>query len=239
MWLPGPGQRGRDVSAPGRRVRLGRGGRGIEASGTGVWPSLDSSQIRGGTDRSLGRASPGGLCSGRSSHCPRGRSRSRPAPRSPSRWISGASRRSPPATQGEPKATVTTEVEADVTDLTWTLDASGPLTFSATFRTDGDPTERPLAPEQLILPWAPPAAAERRAASRSRSDPQGRRSREGGPRLQERGGQVCDLPQGPRRGGRGRARPERPRPPRPRVGLSPAQRAERDRSTRITCPTPS
>ena len=63
--------------------------------------------------------------------------------------------------------------------------------------------------EQLILPWAPPS----RRLPPTRRCPavflSGRRPGEGGRALQGGSGQVRDLPPGPRRGGRGRAGPER------------------------------
>ncbi len=68
-----------------------------------------------------------------------------------------------PATLADDKRSA--RVELDRTELPASLElivrtgasSNGRAALSATYHTDLDPTERPLQPHQLVLPWAPPA----------------------------------------------------------------------------------
>ena len=97
-------------------------------------------------------------------------------------------------------AEATAEVESDVIDLglTLRLDESTPFTLAATYRTSTDPTDRPLTPDRLVLPWAPPPAPSASPTPVPDGLPLGGRPGEGGRPVQGGSGQVRDLPPGPR-----------------------------------------
>lgn len=133
--------------------------RGVEAVSEGsgspaVWASLDSSRIA----RRVDSKRPTRLILKTLVALPKGKATLSFAASVPfSVDVGSESSKSTPG-QGKNTAEVTTEVETDVVDLAWTLELDGatPLTFSALCRTGGETVARPLATEQLILPWAPP-----------------------------------------------------------------------------------
>ncbi len=154
VWLPAPVNAGVSYRLRGVEFAWDEG----EASkplAAGVWPGLDSSKLPPG-NRPVEKSRR--LVLRTLIALPRGKITLTARASVPFTLELGSESAKSAGTQGDQKAVVATEVETDVTDLTWTLEASGPPRFSATFRTEGDPTERSLSPEQLILPWAPPAA---------------------------------------------------------------------------------
>jgi putative heme-binding domain-containing protein len=155
VWLPAPVNAGVTYRLRGVEFVWGEEGEASKPLAAGVWPSLDSSRFAG-ESRPVGN--PRRLVLRTLVSLPKGKVTLTARASVPFTLDLGSESAKSAETQGERTATVATEVEADVTDLTWTLEASGPLTFSAAFRTAGELTERTLSPEQLILPWAPPAA---------------------------------------------------------------------------------
>ncbi len=155
LWLPAPVNQGLMYRLRGVEFTWGEEGEGAKPLAAGVWPSLDSSQFARenppiGKPRRLVLKTLVALPKAKVTLTAR-------ASVAFTLDLGNESAKSAD-TQGEQRAMVATEIEGDVTDLTWTLEAQGPLSFAATLRTDNDTTERALSPEQLILPWAPPAA---------------------------------------------------------------------------------
>lgn len=134
--------------------------KGPKPLASGVWPALDSSRLGAEVARvRQGRNVPLRLTLRTLAALPKGKATVGVRSSAPFALDFGSeSAKSTPDPKGGQKAEITAEVESDVIDFgaTLDLDASTPFTLSASFRTTDKPTERPFAPDQLILPWAPP-----------------------------------------------------------------------------------
>ncbi|HEY2159099.1 MAG TPA: hypothetical protein VGH33_25955, partial [Isosphaeraceae bacterium] len=131
VWLPAPVNAGVTYRLRGVEFAWGEGGEGSKPLATGVWPSLDSSQFARETS-TIGKSRK--LVLKTLVALPKGKVALTARASVPFTLDLGSESAKSAGTQGERTATVSTEIESDVTDLTWTLETSGPLTFSATFR---------------------------------------------------------------------------------------------------------
>lgn len=143
---------------------------GATRTAVGVWPALDSSSLQRDFDRiawiSRQSRQPSRLILKTLLALPRGKVTLIGRSSVPSEWEVGGESVKSKRSGNEETLEATVEVEADVVDLTWTLEIHGSKVpaFSATYRAGDDPTVRPFATEGLVLTWAPPRTAESAAA---------------------------------------------------------------------------
>ncbi len=161
LQLPAPVGRRVSYRLRGVEYVLDTGGAGSKPLGSGVWPALDSSGLGVGVlDAALREAGrPSRLTLRTLLALPRGKNTITVHASVPFAMdLGGESVKSGPEAGRGQKAEATTEVEADVVDLTVTLDLDGTAapSFSATYRSVANPDGGRLPDYRLVLPWAPP-----------------------------------------------------------------------------------
>jgi putative heme-binding domain-containing protein len=138
-------------------------GEGTKPLATGVWEGLDSSRLGPDFDRVVWMSKTINrtpkqtrLAMKTLVALPKGKATLKAQASAPFSLVFGIESAKSAEAGGEHRAEITSEVEADVTDLTWVFDAVIPRASSITYRTADDPADRPFSIDQLILPWAPP-----------------------------------------------------------------------------------